>query len=252
MDYSPNSLLSQTGHRSIKLAQGPWFSRQRWENLLFYNVPVAPAALAMCLPKGMQPDTFAGQAWISIVPFQLCMTLRGLPKNIWPIRFNELNVRVYVTVNGMPGVYFYSLDADDAFSVAMARWLFKLNYFNASMQVTDALKQVSFASKRTHVGVAHSEFSATYAPSGPVFTPTAGTLENWLTSRWCFFCPATNGRFIRGDIHHEPWPLQAAHVTLLKNTLLIEHGLPPAIGNATAYFSKQVNVLAWPKTIDSI
>jgi uncharacterized protein YqjF (DUF2071 family) len=249
MDYSPNSLLSQLEHRSIALAKGPWFSRQRWENLLFYNVPVDPAALALCLPQGMQPDTFEGQAWISIVPFQLCMTLRGLPKKFWPIRFNELNVRTYVTVNGRPGVYFYSLDANDAFSVAMARWLFKLNYFNASMQVTLASKEVSFASKQTHTGIAHSTFSATYAPMGPVFTPQAGTLEDWLTSRWCFFCPASNGHFVRGDIHHEPWPLQPAEVSILHNTLLMDHGLPPALGKATAYFSKQVNVLAWPKSI---
>ncbi|MDH4379225.1 MAG: DUF2071 domain-containing protein [Vampirovibrionales bacterium] len=249
MDYSPNSLLSQTAHRSVKLPKGPWFSRQRWENLLFYNVPVDPAALALCLPKGMQPDTFKGQAWISIVPFQLCMTLRGLPKNIWPIRFNELNVRVYVTVNGIPGVYFYSLDADDAFSVAMARGIFRLNYFNASMQVNLASNNILFTSKRTHSGVAHSEFRAIYNPSGPVFTPTAGTLEDWLTSRWCFFCPASNGSFIWGDIHHEPWPLQAADVNILHNTLLMDHGLPPAIGQATMYFSKQVNVLAWSKAM---
>lgn len=255
---TPTQLLAQQEHRPFPIPQGPWFSPQLWDHVLFYNVPVSPDALQATLPPGMQVDTREGQAWVSIVPFQLSLSIRGLPSGIWPfwpdglwpIQFNELNVRTYVRVNDQPGVYFYSLDADDAFAVLMARWLFQLNYYRTRMTVgvSDA-PQVVFASEGPTPSGAHRRFDATYQPSGPVFTPERGALADWLTSRWNFFCPNKAGGFIRGDIHHEPWPLQPAEVDIRTNTLLVDHGLPQPIGEPTLYYARRVHVLAWPKTV---
>jgi len=255
---TPSQLLAQTQHRPFPIPTGPWFSPQLWEHVLFYNIPVSPEALQATLPPGMQVDTFEDQAWVSLVPFQLSLSLRGLPyelwpfwpNGLWPIRFNELNVRTYVRVNNQPGIYFYSLDADDAFAVLMARWLFRLNYYHTRMQVSVSdMHQVAFASVCPSPSGDRRRFDATYQPSGPVFTPEQGTLADWLTSRWNFFCPNGANTFIRGDIHHEAWPLQPAEAQFAQNTLMTDHGLPDAIGEPTLYYARRVHVLAWPKTV---
>jgi uncharacterized protein YqjF (DUF2071 family) len=244
----PKHLLQQQQHRPFPPPVKPWFSRQLWENLLFYNVAVDAGALQATLPKGMLVDCYNGRGWLSIVPFQLSMGLRGFPSCFWPLTFNELNVRTYVTVNGKPGIYFYSLDANDWFSVTMARLIFKLNYFNAHIDMAIG-ESIFINAQRAHQGMPKSIFNAQYAPTGNIFHPKEGSLEDWLTSRWNFYCPNGDGRFIRGDIHHEAWPLQPAEVSIYENQLLTDHGLPQTIGSPTVYFAKCVHVLAWPKTI---
>ena len=57
-------------------------------------------------------DTFQHRAWVSITPFWINhLRPPGIPSLPWISHFAELNVRTYVTVDGKPGVYFFSLDA---------------------------------------------------------------------------------------------------------------------------------------------
>jgi uncharacterized protein len=54
-------------------------------------------------------DTYEGTAYVGIVPFHMTgIRLRGLPPIPFTDRFPELNVRTYVTLDGKPGVYFFS------------------------------------------------------------------------------------------------------------------------------------------------
>jgi uncharacterized protein YqjF (DUF2071 family) len=178
----PKHLLQQQQHRPFPPPVKPWFSRQLWENLLFYNVAVDAGALQATLPKGMLVDCYNGRGWLSIVPFQLSMGLRGFPSCFWPLTFNELNVRTYVTVNGKPGIYFYSLDANDWFSVTMARLIFKLNYFNAHIDMAIG-ESIFINAQRAHQGMPKSIFNAQYAPTGNIFHPKEGSLEDWLEGK---------------------------------------------------------------------
>ena len=47
--------------------------------------------------------------------------------------FPELNLRLYITRRGKPGVWFVSLDAHSRIGVWIARRFFHLPYFNATM-----------------------------------------------------------------------------------------------------------------------
>jgi uncharacterized protein YqjF (DUF2071 family) len=248
------TLLNTTDHRPFPPPTSAWVMKQTWRNVLFLNMPVNADALAETLPAGLEPDTYQGQAWVSIVPFQLAMTPRGFPhllsETFWPIRFNELNVRTYVRFKNQPGVYFYSLDADDAFSVASARGLFGLNYFRAKMSMSlpkDVFTEnIVFESRRRHAPYPSSVFSAHYQPESVRLEVKPGSLAEWLTSRWCFFCPNKSHGFIRGDIHHEQWPLYPARWHIEAESLLLDHQLPKAQGAMIGYFSPKVHVLAWP------
>jgi uncharacterized protein YqjF (DUF2071 family) len=53
-------------------------------------------------------------------------------------------------------------------------------------------------------------FHGRYGPEGPVFAATTGSLDHWLTERYCLYVPNRQGVLHRGDILHTPWPLQPA------------------------------------------
>ena len=250
----PYPVLTPLAHRSFPPPRSPWVAKQLWEDLLFLNYPIAPEALATTLPTGLLPDVFEGQAWVSIVPFNLRMAPRGCPKGYWPLAFAELNVRTYVVAKGVPGVFFYSLDASDPVAVAGARWLYQLPYFNAQCALHhNEGSRVTFTSRRRHKGAPASQFIAHYTPTDTGLAPHEAALAQWLTSRWCFFTAnrwAKLGGLIQGHIHHEPWPLQPAHVDLETNTLLADWQLPVKDTSVTAYYASRVHVVNWlPATL---
>ncbi len=75
---------------------------------------------------------FDGKAFVGVVPFRIeHVTARFFPDI--PSAFPELNVRVYVEVGGVGGVYFFSLDATQALAIWGARTFFRLNYLKARM-----------------------------------------------------------------------------------------------------------------------
>src|SRR3954447_8091822 len=116
----------------------PQVMHQRWESLLFLHWRVPAARLQATLPQELTGDTFNGDAFIRVVPFFM-RNVRpvGLPTMPWISDFQELNVRTYVfDPNGTPGVWFYSLDCNQALAVAAARTLTGLEYRNAEMSAT--------------------------------------------------------------------------------------------------------------------
>lgn len=84
--------------------------KQIWRDLLFAHWPVALDALRPLVPAALPLDTFDGRAWVTIAPFHMEVQPRGLPALPGMSRVPELNCRTYVTLDGKPGVYFFSLD----------------------------------------------------------------------------------------------------------------------------------------------
>src|SRR5437660_634498 len=85
---------------------------QSWRDLLFLHWQYDAAAIQRTLPPGLQVDTFAGKAYLGIIPFFMQNVHPILvPPLAWLSDFLELNVRTYVfDENGVPGIWFYSLD----------------------------------------------------------------------------------------------------------------------------------------------
>jgi len=122
-----DSFLTDTAHRPWPLPERPWIMTQTWHDLLFAHWPVDKERLRAKLPPGIALDLFDGQAWLGVVPFRMSnVAPRGLPALPWVSAFPELNVRTYVTRDGKPGVYFFSLDAANPLAVQTARTLFHL------------------------------------------------------------------------------------------------------------------------------
>lgn len=218
--------------------------RMSWLDLCFLNWPVDAAKLAATLPQGVTLDTFAGQAWLSVVPFRMeHVAPRFLPDIAGLSAFPELNLRTYVRVGGVSGVWFYSLDAAQPLAVRLARQFFYLPYFDAQMWLDRQGEVVRYASQRTHKGEPAAAFAGAYRPRGPVFQARAGTLEDWLTNRLALYS-ANGSRVYRGRIHHAPWPLQRAEAEIAINTLTDALGIE-LVGEPLALYSHRLDVVAW-------
>ena len=202
--------------------------------------------LRSLIPPGFELDTYENEAWVGIVPFHMTnVTPRGIPALPWVSAFPELNVRTYVKVHGTPGVYFFSLDAGNPIAVGAARTLFHLPYFSASMDVREEGGDVQYKSSRTSSNAPAAEFLARYRPIGPKGPPALGTLEYFLTERYCLFTVDSEFHALRVDIHHPPWPLQPADTFIETNTMAAAANIPlPSIA-PLVHFAKRQDMVAW-------
>lgn len=223
----------------------PWIMAMQWHDLLFMHWPLPPAILAPHLPPLLRLDTFDGAAWIGIVPFMMRgVRLRGTPPLPGLSAFAELNVRTYVTINGKPGVWFFSLDAANPLAVRGARLTFHLPYFDAAMQVAREGDGIRYQSRRTHRLVAPATFAAAYRPIGPPTEAPANSLVDWLTARYCLYTSDRRSVW-RGEIDHVPWPLQPAEAEIAANMMtaplrLALPAIPPLL-----HFVRRLDVVAW-------
>jgi uncharacterized protein YqjF (DUF2071 family) len=150
-----------------------------------------------------------------------------------------MNVRLYVSLGGKPGVWFLSLDATNPLAVWAARRFFYLPYFRARMSIESNDGGFVYTSRR--VG---AEFAGTYRPTSKTYHSQPKTLEHWLTERYCLYAAAPDGSLWRNEVHHAPWPLQSAEASIEQNTLFDFHGLhvegPPVL-----HFAKRLDVVVW-------
>jgi uncharacterized protein YqjF (DUF2071 family) len=174
------------------------------------------------------------------------VTMRGLPRLPGVSAFAELNVRTYVRAGGKPGVYFFSLDAASRMAVRAARRLFHLPYFYADMRVHTADGVVTYTSRRAGgPRVPSAEFQATYRPAGRPARPRDGTLEHFLTERYCLHTTDGRGRVTTVDIHHPPWSLQSATAAIELNTMVRAAGLRLPASPPLLHFSRRQDAVAW-------
>jgi uncharacterized protein YqjF (DUF2071 family) len=234
--------LSQLEHRPWPLPAKPWRWRQSWHYLLFAHWPIPAAVLRPLVPAGIAVQEFSGTSWIGLVPFRMSGVMRrGLPDLPWVSAFPELNVRIYVERDGRPGVWFLSLDAANPLAVWAARRFFHLPYYRAQMSLTgDEQAGFRYTSRR-----AGAEFAGTYRPTGAVYHAAPGTLEHWLTERYCLYARAPDGSLWRNDVHHAPWPLQPAEADITRNTMFASHGLTPGAVPPLLHFSRRIDVVVW-------
>ncbi len=218
---------------------------QSWQALLFAHWPVAPAELRHHLPKEVELEEHGGSAWVGLTPFRVS-GLRGrlLPPIPGTATFPEMNLRTYVRVGDKPGIFFFSLDAGNRAAVLGARLGYRLPYFPAEMEIQESGGWYRFRSRRRSGGDA--EFRGAYRPTGDVFHASPGSLEYFLTERYALYTRAAGGLLLRGDIHHAPWPLQPAELTIEMNSVPAAHGLPVEGPPSLLHFSQRQDTLIWP------
>jgi uncharacterized protein YqjF (DUF2071 family) len=112
------------------------------------------------------------------------------------------------------------------------------------MSVRPRRDGIGFSSVRTEPGAFPRALRASYGPAGATFTAEPGSLEHFLAERYCLYT-ADAGRVYRAEIHHAPWQLQPAEVTIEENTMAPRSLELPAEG-PLAHFAVRLDALVWP------
>ena len=231
------STLGDREHRPWPLPDRGWLQAQTWERLCFLHWRVPEDGLRALVPNALELDTHDGSAWLGITPFRISgLRLRGMLPVPRLSSFLELNVRTYVTYGGKPGIWFFSLDAESRFFAEAARRTYRLPYHHARMSWRTRDEWVDYESERTG-----ARFEGSYRLAGAVAPPERGTLEHFLTERYCLYTEY-EGELHRAEIHHPPWPLQPAEAEVAENTMA-----PVALeGDPLAHYSERQDVVIWP------
>lgn len=249
MDDFDRSIFERTAHRPWPMPDGPWIMSQTWNDLLFAHWPVDADALRTLVPASFELDLFDGRAWVGIVPFHMTnVAPRFVPALPWVSAFPELNVRTYVTAGGKPGVFFFSLDAGNALAVGAARTLLNLPYYSAAMTVDADQGIVAYASRRQ--SEPRAEFTGRYRGLGDRRPPIRGTLEHFLTERYCLYAVDHTFHAYRLEIHHPAWALEAAEAEIAVNTMADAAGIRLPSMAPLLHFSKRQDMVCWaPKRL---
>lgn len=215
---------------------------QTWRDLLFAHWPVPHEFLRPHVPSPLQLDTFDGSVWMAITPFRMTgVRARGLPAIPGLSEFPEINVRTYVSLQGKPGVFFFSLDAENVLAVQAARLAYHLPYFHAEMSAEPFGNGVSYRTRRREPPPA--EFEAHYEPEEKTFRARPGTREHFLVERYCLYA-VDRDRVFRAEIHHAPWQLQPARAEIRRNTMGAAIGFLPT-EPPLLHFSRRLEVRIW-------
>jgi uncharacterized protein YqjF (DUF2071 family) len=173
-----------------------------------------------------------------------------------------------VEAEGKPGVFFFSLDATNPLIVAAGRLLFHVPYRWADIDVRREGEWIGYECVRRGadnrprttdhgqdnavvrgpsfvVGGQTSVFRGRYRPTSDVYTAAPGTLEHFLTERYCLYAVAPDGTLSRTEVHHRPWPLQQAEAEIEVNTMTAAGGLPVSGPPALVHFARRIDVVVW-------
>ena len=216
---------------------------QSWNKLLFMHWKIPVEILRRLIPKPLEVDTFEDEAWVALTPFTI-YDLRPplLPALPYISSLHELNVRTYVYFDGMPGVWFFSLDANNFLAVFGGRSVFSLPYHEADISLQQNKNDVIYRSTRSS---GQGKFAAdwTIGEDRPAAEP--GSLEFFLTERYCLYT-AAGGRIYRCRIHHEPWPLQRTdRLSKYESNMFEINGLPQPLGQPLLHCGGPVHVDVW-------
>ncbi len=215
---------------------------QRWRELLFLHWTVPLDAVRPLVPSALSLDPWEGRAYIGLVPFAMRDVRTSFMPSFAGMDFLETNVRTYVHKDGVPGVWFFSLEAASWLAVKAARTGWNLPYFHADMKSERSADSIVYESTRKSERAPFVRASWTIGEELGASVP--GTLEHFLLERYVLFSETRKGAIRRGQVHHVPYPARRARVERIEQTLLAAAGLPiePTASPEAVHYSEGVDV----------
>ena len=193
---------------ALSLQKSSWIIQQTWQNVFFIHYRVSAKKLQKLVP--FELDLYDNYAIISVIPFHMDAIrfpfLPTIPKisSLW-----ELNIRTYVNVKGVKGIYFFTLETDSKLGELIARSFFNLPYRFSKIKASTATGGF---------------YSVEYSRDNLSFNMQATTndkaqqtqLDLWTTERYSLFTKK-NGVSFQGIVKHLPWSLTSAKINQINN-----------------------------------
>ncbi len=215
--------------------------RHRWDSLTFLHWPYDPAVVQDLLPAGLTIETYDDRAWVGLVPFVMHVSLpREQARPLF--EFPETNVRTYVRdSNGLPGVWFFSLDAGSLSAVVTARATYRVPYFWSEMTVESVGEVFTYTARRRWPGPRGAVSQVEIEVGEQYRAEELDDFDHYLTARWTLF--GTWGRrLLLARAEHLRWALHRARVREWRDDLVPATGLPEPEGEPIVHWSPGVDV----------
>lgn len=216
---------------------------QKWRDLTFIHWKYSSDVLQSLLPKGLYVDKFENEAYIGIVPFFMRDVKPIFFGSIIPgSNFCELNLRTYVyDDNGVPGVWFISLDANHWLSVQIAKAFFLLPYYYSRFSIRQENDSIDYQCVRGK----NPPVNFSYKPTRYLGMAEPGTLEFFLIERYLLF--AGKEKVFTGRVHHKPYELHEVEVSAWDENIFLWNGITTTRRKPDhLIFSKGVDVTIYP------
>jgi uncharacterized protein len=229
--------LRRLEHRPWPLPKSRWTLGQTWEDTLWAHWRVPVEELRPRVPGELEIEEHDGSAWIGIVFFRVrALRARGVLPLPALSSFLQLNVRTYVRgPDGLPGVWFFSIDASSRLAALGVRSVYRLPAFHARMVLDRSGDWRDTECAR--IGERGKVFSGRYRPAGGIFRAEPDSLEWFLVERYRLYTGSE-----RTEIHHDRWPLQPAAAEIdLASILPFE-----CAGEPLCHFAARQDALIWP------
>ena len=200
-------ILKQKEHRPFEYPSRSWKFYQEWNNAVFLHWEVTPELIKSLLPKNIELNIINGKAWISLVAFDMNnICARSLPKIPHISDFQEINIRVYITCNGKPSVYFLSMEGSRKSSCKVLKVLSKFPYRYSKMSRNKSI----YKSKND---IFNDRFNIEYELKNESIKKDKTDL--WLTERYAVFQDYKKHIF-EYDVHHVEWPMHNIEIKNLE------------------------------------
>jgi uncharacterized protein len=202
---------------------------QTWRDLLFVHWEWDPSEIQATLPPGLFVDTHGGTAYVGVTPFFMNdVRASFLPEIPGTADFLELNVRTYVyDRNGIPGVWFYSLDCNLGLAVKLAKVFYSLPYHSAEMAAEEEGGYYRYTCLRWGE---REKATFYYRKEEAKVTNQPGSLPFFLTERYLLYSYSIKTqRLYTARVHHAPWELFRAQLGKYDATMLRINGLDPKV-----------------------
>ncbi|WP_181140867.1 YqjF family protein [Streptomyces sp. Ru62] len=206
--------------------------RAGWLTQSFLHWAYAPDAIQRLLPDGLTVDTYDGHAWVGLTPFVMA-DVRPPGSPVALAAFPETNLRTYVRgPGGREGLWFLSIEV--ASPVMLAARAIGAPYHLGRLRLARNGESVTYAGSRWGGGPAYRMV----VRPGPPIRPTHRDV--WLASRWRAFTQSA-GAVWETPVEHEPWPLRAARLDDLAESVTRAAGLPAPAAEPLVHFSDGVH-----------
>ena len=214
--------------------------KQKWMSLAYLHWDYEPEIVQALLPPGLEVDTYNGRAWVGLIPFSMRdISFPGTPTVPYLGSFPEVNVRTYVIRDGIPGVWFFSLDVNRLLPALAARVSYRLPYcFGRASNKRDGDVLKTLVRRRWPRGKATT---AIEVEIGDVITePTE--FEHFVSARWGLYSTWWGGGLMYAPVDHPRWDLKRARVIHVDDSLVTAAGLPAPTGEPHCMYSDGVPV----------
>ena len=236
--------LRVVGHRPFPIPHSRWTLGQTWEQTLWAHWPVAAGELRDRIPADLELEEHDGSAWLGIMFFRVrALRARGALPLPGISSFLQLNVRTYVRgPDGLPGVWFFSIDASSRLAALGVRRIYHVPAFHARMTLDHVPGSGGagggwFEAECARVGERGRVFSGRYRAAGESFQAEPDSLEWFLTERYRLFTGEGSA-----EMHHDQWHLRPAEAEIELASLA-----PFALtGEPICHVAARQDALIWP------